>query len=188
MEIDLPDLIFAGMSTDQWTADPLDDPIIEAKLEFYKALFYKSLELHAAMEKARLELEQKGVYLDPSTGQIADSPVRKVRLKDLSEQVVDVLEEVGHVMTSPQIAAALWKPEYGITIDKMNRRVIVTASALSKRKPPLLEPSGIKQGRAIYWCPPQWKVDGVLAPERRPPGHEHQEPSSPQTPDADETT
>lgn len=149
-----------------------DNKEVVALLVEYNMLKDNVLREQARMTQIRRELEQRGMGGLPESGDLFGGPRRKVALRDLRNLIIRTLEKEQHVMTSPQLAAALWKEEYGISIDKMTRRVIVTASAMYKETtPPRLLDSGEKEGSAIYWCIPSWKEGDRLKPQYLPPGH-----------------
>lgn len=144
-----------------------DQETTEAVIK-YNLLTENMLRMDADRTKLRIFLQSKGVNIDPHTGQAGSTRRRVVQLKDLRRQIVNLLVRNGRVMTSPQIASELWKEEFGFSMDKMVRRVIVTSSAMSKMKPPQLLNSGIAEDRAYYWAIPSWMEGGVLQEDKKP--------------------
>lgn len=166
------------MSADQlFSHGEAMDPEVLALITEYKLLADNALRTNARMSRIRMDLEKRGLHIDPSSHEVVKGARRQVALRDLGRSIVRTLEKEGRAMTSPQIASALWREEYGISMDKMVRRVIVTASAMWKHTPPRLIDTGIREQRANYWALPQWRNEqGDLMEQHKPKSRMTTEP------------
>lgn len=140
------------------------------KLELELTLLETKDEL-AKVEFALAHFAIAGNVNVPTTRPLAMTAGGTVR--HLSQRIVELLREKGHVLTISDMAKAWFQVHMPLTPDQLRRRLSVTTSAMYRsalrdRRPPPIVPSGIlSANREIHWALPQWMVDGKLEEVRR---------------------